>query len=84
MELVSWLVGWYISYSLGECVNSEYIRINYFTGNGSNLSPEHSMRRPTRLEALPVLDRKQNNENVNNKRKNGSTKLSDLNTMDII
>ncbi|XP_021926304.1 osmotic avoidance abnormal protein 3-like [Zootermopsis nevadensis] len=48
-----------------------------------NLSPDHSMRRPTRLEVLPTLDRKQNNDNVNNKRKNG-TRSSELNTMDII
>ncbi|XP_069692798.1 osmotic avoidance abnormal protein 3-like isoform X2 [Periplaneta americana] len=57
---------------------------NGWIGNGFSLSPEHSMRRPTRLEALPLLDRKQNNENVNNKRKNGGSKSSELNTMDII
>jgi hypothetical protein len=59
-------------------------RINYFSGNGLSSSPEHNMRRPMRLEALPVQDRKQNNENVNNKRKNGNTRPSELNTMDII
>jgi hypothetical protein len=42
------------------------------------------MRRPTRLEALPVLDRKQNNDNINNRHKNGTTRSSEPNTMDII
>ncbi|KAJ9583287.1 hypothetical protein L9F63_022370, partial [Diploptera punctata] len=52
--------------------------------NGFSTSPEHGVRRPKKLEALPVLERKQNIENVNNKRKNGGIKSSELNTMDII
>nr|CAD7605246.1 unnamed protein product [Timema genevievae] len=44
-------------------------------GNGFSISPEQSIRRPAKLEALPLLDKKPN------KRRNGRV---ELNTMDII
>nr|CAD7434677.1 unnamed protein product [Timema monikensis] len=44
-------------------------------GNGFSISPEQSIRRPAKLEALPLLDKKPN------KRRNGRL---ELNTMDII
>ncbi|XP_063229667.1 osmotic avoidance abnormal protein 3 [Bacillus rossius redtenbacheri] len=49
---------------------------NGWIGNGYSISPDQSMRRPARLEALPLVNRKQNG-----KLKNG---ISQPNTMDLI
>ncbi|GLH07961.1 Kinesin-like protein Klp68D [Gryllus bimaculatus] len=51
-------------------------RGNGWIGNGIDVSPDLNVRRPIRLQALPVLDKK-----YNTKRKSGKT---ELNTMDII